>query len=258
MKRMVDEEIINQAKKATIAVVVSNIKQISDEILSSLKAGDIVQKEDSTGKHSYVVSFKKDGTGMCLTYTDASVVETQSYDFTDGHWVYNSEDKMPLVNVEDAPSGEIADALGLDAQGKLVKGQASAGSKLYYHDIEIRVQGSPLPMGRFHCYAYLPFNTAITKDNLYELMQFAGKNFTLPLVPDKYDNNTGYKLYAGTELFFTGKLKISKLLIKFNSSSSSRVQIYIEYTDDNNAIQSTTIDYTSSYFNQVTDTIVEL
>lgn len=137
MKRMIDEEIINRAKKATIAVVVSNIKQISDEILSSLKAGDIVQKEDSSGKHSYVVSFKKDGTGICLTYTDASIVETQSYDFTDGHWVYNSEDKMPLVNVEDAPSGEIADALGLDASGHVVKGQASGGggTKLYLHTI---------------------------------------------------------------------------------------------------------------------------
>ena len=40
-----------------------------------------------------MVSYKKDDTGMCLTYADASVVETQSYDYTEGHWVYNSEDK---------------------------------------------------------------------------------------------------------------------------------------------------------------------
>ena len=147
---MVDEEIINRAKKATIAVVVPNIKQIADEILSSLKAGDIVQKEDSSGKHSYVVSFKKDGTGICLTYTDAFIVETQSYDYTDGHWVYNSEDKTEFANightdeevkalakeaVEDASAGTIQDALGLDDQGNLVKGQASGGSgtKLYIH-----------------------------------------------------------------------------------------------------------------------------
>lgn len=135
MRRMIPQNLMERAKKAVIAVVVSNIKQIPDKILSSLKSGDIVQKEDSSGKHSYIVSFKKDGTGICLTYTDASVVETQSYDFTDGHWVYNSEDKMPLVNVENASSGEIVDALGLDAEGHLVKGQAGGGggTKLYKH-----------------------------------------------------------------------------------------------------------------------------
>ena len=82
-------------------VVITNIKSISDDILNSLKAGDIVLKEDSTGKHAYVVSFKKDGTGICLTYTDASCVETVSYDYTGGHWVYNSTD-ITLLDMHSA------------------------------------------------------------------------------------------------------------------------------------------------------------
>lgn len=147
-----------KANNIVNTIVVSNIKQISDEILSSLKAGDIVQKEDSSGKHSYIVSFKKDGTGICLTYTDASVVETQSYDYTDGHWVYNSEDKTEFADlghtddevkvlakaeVESATAGTIVDALGLDSEGHLVKGQASGGGlKLYKHSINLQGTGS--------------------------------------------------------------------------------------------------------------------
>lgn len=82
--------------KYTRVYEVTNIKNISESILSALKAGDMVLKSDSTGKHAYIVSFKKDNVGLCLTYTDASVVETQSYDYTDGHWVYNSEDVTSL------------------------------------------------------------------------------------------------------------------------------------------------------------------
>ena len=71
----------------------TGITELSDAVLSKLKCGDIVCKEDSSGKHSYIVSFKKDGVGICLTYADGSgYIETVSYDFTEGHWVYNSTD----------------------------------------------------------------------------------------------------------------------------------------------------------------------
>ena len=103
-------------------VVVNNITSIDGDTLSSLKAGDIVLKNDSTGKHAYVVSFKKDGTGICLTYTDASVVETVSYDFTGNAWVYNSTDITPLgggtditasdIDSESATSGQVLTANG--------------------------------------------------------------------------------------------------------------------------------------------------
>lgn len=132
-----------KANNINNVAVVTNIKQISETILSSLKAGDVVLKQDSSGYHAYKVSFKKDGTGICLTYTDASVVETQSYDYTDEHWVYNSEDKTPLVDVENASDGTIDKALGLDAQGKLVKGSVSGGggTQLYKHQFRATYSG---------------------------------------------------------------------------------------------------------------------
>lgn len=76
---------------------VDNIKEIDEKILDELECGDVVVKKTKSGnrhmKHTYIVSYYENKHGCCLTYTAAGLVETQSYDYTDGHWVYNSEDK---------------------------------------------------------------------------------------------------------------------------------------------------------------------
>ena len=117
-------------ENGTIKANVSNIKSLSNDVINNLRCGDIVLKEDSTGKHAYLVSFKSD-TGLCLTYCDAYCVETQSYDKSGNNWVYNSEDKTiiaePLMEnivdsqgnkrfiegdinlLEDLPSGVVKD-----------------------------------------------------------------------------------------------------------------------------------------------------
>lgn len=82
----------SEEEKANV-LTVSNIQSLTNEEINSLKCGDIVAKEDSTGKHSYVVTFKKDNVGICLSYFDGSgYLETVSYDYTEGNWVYNSTD----------------------------------------------------------------------------------------------------------------------------------------------------------------------
>ena len=81
----------------------TNFTNLSDELLSSLKAGDIVTKQDESGKHAYMVSYKKDGTGICLTYSDAGYLETVSYDYTDSHWVYNSTDVVTIKETTFSP-----------------------------------------------------------------------------------------------------------------------------------------------------------
>lgn len=108
MRRMVNEKDIalmedlnnNNISSMTISqrYIVDNIKTISNDVLNKLKVGDIVLKNTNGQFHAYSVSFKKDDEGICLTYSDASVVETQSYDLVDGVWTYNSEDKTNLVN----------------------------------------------------------------------------------------------------------------------------------------------------------------
>lgn len=78
-------------EKGSIKANVSNIKSLSNDVINNLRCGDVVLKEDASGKHAYLVSFKSD-TGLCLTYCDASCVETQSYDKVGNNWQYNSQD----------------------------------------------------------------------------------------------------------------------------------------------------------------------
>lgn len=76
-----------------VALNVADVKALTTAQCNSLRCGDIVTKEDSTGKHAYIVTYKKDDTGMCLTYADGSgYIETVSYDLTGDEWVYNSTD----------------------------------------------------------------------------------------------------------------------------------------------------------------------
>ncbi len=82
-----------------LRVVVDDITAISGRTLEDLQCGDLVVKETiEDGKalhHCYIVSHRQ-ATGMCLTYADASCVETVSYDKVDGVWTYNSTDITPI------------------------------------------------------------------------------------------------------------------------------------------------------------------
>ena len=133
-KKQLEEMIAN----GKVALEVANVKQLNDAQCELLKAGDLVEKVDNSGKHTYIVTFKKDKAGLCLTYFDASCIETQSYDFTAGHWVYNSQDKgefktdaeiksLAVDAVEEATSGTVAEIIGLDSSGNMVKGSAPSG-----------------------------------------------------------------------------------------------------------------------------------
>ena len=79
----------------------NNIQAIGDDLCNKLRPGDIVRKITGKQKHTYMVSYKGDGAGegICLTYCAAGYIETVSYDFVDGHWVYNSTD-ITVINQE--------------------------------------------------------------------------------------------------------------------------------------------------------------
>ena len=83
-------------ENAPLMVEVSNINSISSDICNSLRCGDLVIKKTGNQKHCYRVSYKEEKQGLCLTYVDASLVETVSYDYTGGNWVYNSTDSTQI------------------------------------------------------------------------------------------------------------------------------------------------------------------
>jgi hypothetical protein len=90
-------QILTQLAGAAIPVEVSDITALTDEQLDSLEVGDKVAKKTGTAKHLYVVSYKDaENGGICLTYTDASTVETVSYDHGESGWSYNSTDKTNI------------------------------------------------------------------------------------------------------------------------------------------------------------------
>lgn len=78
-----------------VPVEVEDITKIPNEVLDALEPGQTVIKITGKQKHAYKVSYKGDGAGqgICLTYADASVIETVSYDRTESGWAYNSTDK---------------------------------------------------------------------------------------------------------------------------------------------------------------------
>ena len=75
-------------------IEVDDITALTGAQLDALEVGAKVAKKTGTAKHLYVVSYKDaENGGLCLTYTDASTVETVSYDHTESGWAYNSTDK---------------------------------------------------------------------------------------------------------------------------------------------------------------------
>ena len=79
---------------------VEDITKLTDDQIEPLECGDIIVKQTNADghhyKHTYVVSYKEEKVGICMTYTASGLVETVSYDYTDGHWVYNSTDKSTI------------------------------------------------------------------------------------------------------------------------------------------------------------------
>ena len=197
-------------------VKVDDVKDIDGEILSQLKCGDVVIKEDASGEHAYIVTFKSE-TGICLTYADASVIETQSYDLVGDDWVYNSEDKGTLP--EFAPSGTIQDALGLDSAGKLVKGTISGGTKLYLHTLTLNNSSARLklltsdnrPLGLYSLWGQtgitigdnLAYKSNVAMTLLVEYINTSGlsKGHTIYVVNDNLLNV--YNLSDDTQITFT-------------------------------------------------------
>ncbi len=77
-------------------IYVKNITKLTNDQIKVLMSGDEVVKETGNQKHTYIVSYKEQGQGMCLTYADATYVETVSYDLINGVWTYNSTDSTEL------------------------------------------------------------------------------------------------------------------------------------------------------------------
>lgn len=178
-----DNVVLLDDKQIQGAVEVDNIQAVSDDILNKLKVGDVVRKKTSDMKHCYVVSYKEENHGICLSYFAAGYTETVSYDYVGGHWVYNSTDVVPItvLNPDNVPLGELSEELGFDSNGVLKRGNASGGSggeMMYRHVITLETE---YKIDGVSNYAYLGFEImdtsaiAYTKASL--VTSYVGKSF---------------------------------------------------------------------------------
>ena len=89
--------ILGELAAAAVPIEVTDITALTGDQLDALEVCAKVAKKTGTAKHLYVVSYKDaENGGLCLTYTDASTVETVSYDHTESGWAYNSTDKTNI------------------------------------------------------------------------------------------------------------------------------------------------------------------
>lgn len=74
------------------ALEVESVEELTSAQCDALVCGQVVIKNENGNKHAYVVSYKEEGQGLCLTYADCENVETIAYDCVEGEWGFNSKD----------------------------------------------------------------------------------------------------------------------------------------------------------------------
>lgn len=123
-KRMYTEnEVLELAKQASgNKVEVSNITTIKSKILDALKPGDFVIKKTGNMKHTYIVTYKEEKHGICISYFAAGYTETVSYDYVGSKWVYNSTDVITF----DGGSGDSTILFEIDMQGGTLNSETLA------------------------------------------------------------------------------------------------------------------------------------
>ena len=120
-------------------IVVKNIEQLTDAQCDELQCGDIIVKQTGEQKHAYKVAYKKDDE-MALVYCDYHNVEEVYYEKNSTGWHWVSTEINPIdkyQNVEEAQSGTIVSALGLDSNGKLVKETISGSEVVAYEGVSL-------------------------------------------------------------------------------------------------------------------------
>lgn len=123
----------NLVDSVTTTIDVDNIETLTDSELNSLKVGDIVRKKTGNQKHCYIVTYKEENHGICLSYFDCGYLETISYDYTDGHWLFNSKD------VQETQSKLISgtNIKTINGNSILGSGNLDVGTKRYLHKLII-------------------------------------------------------------------------------------------------------------------------
>ena len=235
-KRMVDEDLIaileSISNNGIAKITTSNIKTLTNEDIESLKCGDIVAKVTGDQKHAYIVSYKEDGQGICLTYIDATYVETISYDYTDGNWVYNSQDSTEIQskltagdnisitdNVISATDTTYTAGTNITIEDGVISATGS-DNKLYLHTIKYYAETSSGYKTNIHIQLVLPFSTPITSATDFKSVISQMTNNTAMGVPCVGLNFTGSS-YAQVDSIYVSGTSLRCYEMNINSGTDN-------------------------------------
>lgn len=223
-KRMVREDLIKKLLNGDFSVKlkdITNIQSLTDEQINELKAGDIVLKKTEDQTHTYIVSYKEENHGICISYFNAGYSETVSYDYIDGHWVYNStdivEEQAKLTagdniqingNTISATDTTYTAGDGISIEDGVISTSGSS-IELYNHNISITYGGSTVTVG-VHITIPTPTNTPFTKTTFVEYLN------------SKYNNT--YVACSGEEVNSNDNTIYSIVAIKASSASGYTVK----------------------------------
>lgn len=181
-------------KSLPVKIKTSDITNLSTKDINKLKAGDIVLKKTGNQKHAYIVSYKEDNQGICLTYNDALYTETVSYDYdtTTKTWVYNSTDKTVIQkeltagdNIDITDGGVVSATYTAGAGINITDGVISSigGGEVWESYISLNISNA----GYVGIHLYT--KEQLTNDNyLSILISEMSQDKIIPAMPDIYND----------------------------------------------------------------------
>lgn len=175
---------------STKRIFVEDVKTLTNGQIAVLECGDFVVKQTGNQKHTYKVTYKEENVGLCITYEDATLIETVSYDWNGEKWVYNSTDTANIeggggttVVANPTLSGGEADLTGLQV------GNTKYKTKKYYkHSFYLSFFG--------HNNCTLGFKMITANPNAYttsNVRQLLDDAFLYNAKIDVFEDNTGNK-----------------------------------------------------------------
>ena len=168
-------------KDLPVKIKTSNITSLSTKDINKLKAGDIVLKKTGNQKHAYIVSYKEDNQGICLTYNDALYTETVSYEYntTTKTWDYNSTDKTVIQkeltagdNIAITDAGVVSTTYTAGSGINITDGviSSTASNAIYEHSISLNFYDQS---NSYSCTAYISIvNSSSTPYTLATFKQY--------------------------------------------------------------------------------------
>ena len=242
-------------KSLPVKIKTSDITNLSTKDINKLKAGDIVLKKTGNQKHTYIVSYKEDNQGICLTYNDALYTETVSYDYntTTKTWDYNSTDKTVIqkeltagdnITITDAGLISATDTTytagsGIEITNGVISATGGSSSvELYRHEIAMSMRNTSNYLCNIRFEIYNNNNTTITNDILKALLATTVLSVS------------GFYLDSGTgKVGFVDEISLSQ-----NQYGWYDVEFYYA---DNVSVQTFT-SRDSAQYNTITDTVTKI